>query len=202
MQNVDILESWPSAPEENLDETQWAAMQQILTKRLAIIQGPPGTGKTYISKLALQVLVENKKEGDPPIIVAAQTNHALDQLLGHVSKFDPEYIRLGGQSNKPEIKKRALYEVRQRERLPMPQGGLLGKAIKQKDNLAHQMRETLLPLHKNTGGPFPASVLHELGVLSRDQADSLKAGAANWVTTSDSESKNEVALWLGKALIP
>jgi helicase required for RNAi-mediated heterochromatin assembly 1 len=115
MQNVNILENWPSAPEENLDKSQWAAMQQILTKRLAIIQGPPGTGKTYVSKIALQVLIENKKAGDPPIIVAAQTNHALDQLLGHVANFDPDYIRLGGQTKKPEVKKRALYEVRQRE---------------------------------------------------------------------------------------
>jgi helicase required for RNAi-mediated heterochromatin assembly 1 len=203
MQNVNILENWPSAPEENLDKTQWAAMEQILTKRLAIIQGPPGTGKTYVSKMALQVLIENKKEGDPPIIVAAQTNHALDQLLGHVSMFDPEYIRLGGQSNKPEVRKRALYEVRHRERLPMPPGGLLGKANKQKDNLACQMTDTLLPLARGqTGGPFTASILHELGVLSQDQANSLKAGAANWVTTEHSEPENEVSLWLGKALIP
>jgi helicase required for RNAi-mediated heterochromatin assembly 1 len=114
MQNVNILENWPPAPEENLDESQWAALRQILTKRVAIIQGPPGTGKTYVSKIALQVLVENRKIGDPPIIVAAQTNHALDQLLGHVAKFDPEYIRLGGRSTKPEVKKQALYEVRQR----------------------------------------------------------------------------------------
>jgi helicase required for RNAi-mediated heterochromatin assembly 1 len=203
MQNINILENWPSAPEESLDKTQWAAMQQILTKRLAIIQGPPGTGKTHVSKTALQVLIENKKEGDPPIIVAAQTNHALDQLLGHVAKFDPEYIRVGGQSNKPEIKKRALYEVRQRERLPIPPGGLLGKASKQMDTLARQMRETLSPLDESqTCCPFSASTLNALGVLNQAQAASLDAGATHWVTASNSASENEVSLWLGKALIP
>jgi helicase required for RNAi-mediated heterochromatin assembly 1 len=203
MKDVNILEDWPSAPEENLDITQWAAMQQILTKRLAIIQGPPGTGKTYVSKMALQILIENKKEGDPPIIVAAQTNHALDQLLGHIARFDPEYIRLGGQSNKPEVKKRALYEVRQRERLPILPGGLLGKAKKQMDTLARQMRETLSPLDRShTRGPFSAKTLYELGVLNQAQATSLEAGAAGWVTSSNSESENEVALWLNKALLP
>jgi helicase required for RNAi-mediated heterochromatin assembly 1 len=203
MQDVNILENWPSAPEENLDVTQWAAMQQILTKRLPIIQGPPGTGKTYVSKMALQILIANKKEGDPPIIVAAQTNHALDQLLGHIAKFDPEYIRLGGQSNKPEVKKRALYEVRQRERLPILPGGLLGKAKKQMDTLARQMTETLSPLDKTqTRGPFSAKMLYALGVLNQAQATSLEAGAAGWVTSSNSESENEVALWLNKALLP
>ena len=203
MQNINILEDWPSTPEENLDETQWAAMRQILTKRLAIIQGPPGTGKTYVSKMALEVLIENRKAGDPPIIVAAQTNHALDQLLGHVANFEPEYIRLGGQSNKPEVKMRALYEVRQRDRLPMPPGGMLGKAKKQMDFLALEMRDTLSPLDKNqTNGPFSASTLSALGVLNQAQANSLEAGAARWVTAGNSGSENEVSLWLGKALIP
>jgi helicase required for RNAi-mediated heterochromatin assembly 1 len=203
MQNVNILENWPPAPEENLDESQWAALQQILTKRVAIIQGPPGTGKTYVSKIALQVLIENRKSGDPPIIVAAQTNHALDQLLGHVAKFDPEYIRLGGRSTKPEVKKQALYEVRQRERLPILPGGLLGKANKQMETLARQMRESLSPLDRTEArSPFSAATLYQLGVLNHAQASSLDAGAAQWVTAGSSESENSLALWLNKALLP
>jgi helicase required for RNAi-mediated heterochromatin assembly 1 len=203
MQNVNILENWPPAPEENLDESQWAALQQILTKRVAIIQGPPGTGKTYVSKIALQVLTENRKIGDPPIIVAAQTNHALDQLLGHVARFDPQYIRLGGRSTKPEVKKQALYEVRQRERLPAPPGGLLGKANKQMEILARLMRESLSPFDRTEArSPFSAATLYELGVLNQAQASSLDAGAAQWVTAGSSESENSVALWLNKALLP
>ena len=202
MRNVNVLNNWPPAPEENLDKTQWAAMQQILTKRLAIIQGPPGTGKTHVSKVALQILLENRKPGDPPIIVAAQTNHALDQLLGHVANFDPEYIRLGGQTRNPEVKKRALYEVRQRERLPILPGGLLGKANKQMDTLARQMMETLSPLDRNGArGPFSAVTLFELGVLSQAQASSLEAGAAQWVTAGDEESENSISRWLNKGLI-
>ncbi|KUJ11073.1 uncharacterized protein LY89DRAFT_786727 [Mollisia scopiformis] len=37
----------------------------------------------------LKVLVANLKANDPPIIVSAQTNHALDQLLNHIMKFEP-----------------------------------------------------------------------------------------------------------------
>ena len=203
MQNVNILENWPSTPEEIFDRTQWAALQQIMTKRLAIIQGPPGTGKTHVSKVALKLLVENKKAGDPPIIIAAQSNHALDQLLDHVAKFDREYVRLGGRSTKPEIKKRTLYEIRRRDQLPTLPGGLLAKANKKMENLARQMRETLSPLDGSEArGPFPATTLYELGLLSQAQVTSLDAGAAQWVTVDNLESENSVAIWLNRALIP
>lgn len=42
---VDILHAWPHLPIGDLDVTQWAALEQILTKKLSIVQGPPGTGK-------------------------------------------------------------------------------------------------------------------------------------------------------------
>ncbi len=203
MQHVNVLENWPSAPEEVLDKSQWAAMQQILTKRLSIVQGPPGTGKTYVSKIALQIMMANRKSGDPPIIIAAQTNHALDQLLAHVSKFDPDYIRLGGQTKKPEIKKRALYEVRQNEQLPPLPGSLFGKANAQMKVLVEKMVDTLSPLNRDTSrGPFSAQMLLDLGILTEVQKDSLEQGAAQWVTAGDLKSENAMQLWLNKALLP
>lgn len=84
---VNILNSWPQLPTGDLDDTQWVALQQILTKRLSIIQGPPGTGKTFVSVVALKIMLSNMKTSDPPIFIAAQTNHALDQLLTHISSF-------------------------------------------------------------------------------------------------------------------
>ena len=51
---VDVLEAWPKSPTGDLDETQWAALEQILTKKLSIIQGPPGTGKKFVSVVALR----------------------------------------------------------------------------------------------------------------------------------------------------
>ena len=202
MSNVNILESWPPAPEKSLDHSQWAAMQQILTKRLAIIQGPPGTGKTHVSKIALQIMVMNRTPGDPPIIVAAQTNHALDQLLGHVSNFYPEYIRLGGRAKDVAVKKRALYEVRQKDRIPNLPGGLLVRAIQLIKRQGLEMIETLAPLAHDSPQPLSATTLQQLGVLSEAQALSLEDGARQWVTAGDSQNADAMQLWLDKALMP
>ena len=50
----------------------------MLKCRLALVQGPPGTGKTYVGFQAVSILLDNLPG---PIIIACQTNHALDQFL-------------------------------------------------------------------------------------------------------------------------
>ena len=50
----------------------------MLTCRLALVQGPPGTGKTYIGLTTVSILLENLPG---TIVIACQTNHALDQFL-------------------------------------------------------------------------------------------------------------------------
>ena len=112
-QNVNILQEWPQGANLTLDTSQSRALQRILTKKLAIVQGPPGTGKTYISVVALKIRLANMREGDPPIIVTCQTNHALDQLLRHVAEFETNFVRLGGQTkDQDKIKKRTVsYEI-------------------------------------------------------------------------------------------
>lgn len=47
---VTVLDSvsWPSARDLGLDNSQFKALQLVLTNEFAVIQGPPGTGKTYI----------------------------------------------------------------------------------------------------------------------------------------------------------
>lgn len=61
-----------------LHKSQYEAIKRILSKRLALVQGPPGTGKTYIGLAAVKILLKNLPG---PIIIACQTNHALDQFL-------------------------------------------------------------------------------------------------------------------------
>ncbi|KAJ9603966.1 hypothetical protein H2200_011488 [Cladophialophora chaetospira] len=204
---VDITQEWPSAPVDSLDNTQWEALKQILVKPLAIVQGPPGTGKTFVSRVAVEILHANRKADDPPIIIAAQTNHALDQLLSHVSLFEPNYIRLGGRSTKPEVKKRALFEVRQSERIKPIPGGLLGKSnsflTKQTNGLVGLLDPFIFPgsdpwsTHEVSG----PKMLHKLGVLSAQQAKSLEDGATQWVSAT-AALEGPINLWLGKALIP
>lgn len=200
-QAVDIINQWPEPPAETLDASQWMAMRQIITKKLAIVQGPPGTGKTHVSKVALQVLHENRKGDDAPIIIAAQTNHALDQLLGHISHFEPNYVRLGGRSTNTQVKQHALYEIRQREKLPKIPGGLLGTANAQWKVQSHTLLEILEPLAQTHTKPFSLDTLFKLDVITADQKQSLETGAAQWVSTSGDQD-DPLLLWLDNALIP
>ena len=195
------ITQWPTATQTSLDQTQWEALEQLLTKKLAIIQGPPGTGKTYVSKVALEILIANRAEKDPPIIIAAQTNHALDQLLEHVAVFEPDYIRLGGRSTNPEVKKRALFEIRKGSRLPQIPGGLYGLAKKELIKLEQQCLKLLEPLHRHTGQPFTAQTFLDLKIISKQQSDSLENAAAEWVS-ADAIPENSMALWLNNSLHP
>ena len=114
LQNVNVLEGFPTVPKSGMDASQTSALERMTTKRVAIVQGPPGTGKTFTSVSALKVLLNNLQPDDPPIIIAAQTNHAVDQLIKHVQIFQENIVRLGGQSDKEnvDIIKRTLHELR------------------------------------------------------------------------------------------
>ena len=94
--NADVLQGFPKIPSSGMDESQIRACERMVTKTVSIVQGPPGTGKTFTSVSALRVMIENLDDDSPPIIISAQTNHALDQLLNHVLEFEPNVLRLGG----------------------------------------------------------------------------------------------------------
>ncbi|KAI1432495.1 P-loop containing nucleoside triphosphate hydrolase protein [Xylaria sp. CBS 124048] len=97
----------------NLDNSQLSAVHRILTKELAIIQGPPGTGKTYTSVQALQIFLESQRvRGSNVIIVAAQTNHAVDQILIQLIKLGFNTVRLGGRTQNEDIKHHNMFNLR------------------------------------------------------------------------------------------
>lgn len=66
--------------------------------------------------MAVKILLENShvwREGRRrPITILAYTNHALDQFLGHISKFTKSIARLGGRCTDPTIKNFSLNELR------------------------------------------------------------------------------------------
>lgn len=203
--NVNVLENWPEEVESELDESQLAALQRILTKRLAIIQGPPGTGKTHVSVQAVKVMLDSWKHGDPPIIVACQTNHAIDQFLRHVAAFEPDFVRLGGRSkDKDVVKKRTLYRLRLETSENPPAGGLYSKARKVLKDLEKQLPLLLAPLEHNRK-PLDHRLLENLKILTEAQADSLDIGASRWVQSkkrNPTEARQPFAVWLGDKLIP
>lgn len=191
---VDVINNWPSFEESGLDETQWQGLQQILTKSLAVVQGPPGTGKTFLSTVALEILHSHLKHDDPPIIIAAQTNHALDQLLSLVSTFEPNFIRLGGRSTSSEVKKRALYQIRKDNRIDLVPGSLLRKAGNTLRAQSKELRDLLEPLNQVT--PFDISTFVKHGAISERQGDSITAAATRWVSADDSKI-DPLELWIG-----
>lgn len=199
---VDIVNDWPPPPEEILDPSQWSALHQILTKRLSIVQGPPGTGKTHVSVLALKILLGNMQPGDPPIIVAAQTNHALDQLLRHISQFENNYVRLGGRSTDLEIKKQTVFSLRQKSPIPDIPGGMLNSAMKRQRILIDSISDLISPFNlENSRAPLPASLFLELELITKTQYDSLVTGSEGWVEAGEDDTIDPVAAWLGDSLV-
>ena len=171
----------------------------MLTRKFAIVQGPPGTGKTFVSVKNLQILRDNLRREDAPIIVTAQTNHAVDQILRHTQSFEPNYIRLGGRSKDPDIKKRTLFEVRSAmpsKKLPHSQKVQAMNAMK-KATAACQI--LLAPLEMSKG-PLDHHVLKRLGLLTKDQARSLEVDEDSIIPLTAAEPGELVAQWLGKAL--
>lgn len=96
----------------SLDHSQLEALQRMISKELAVIQGPPGTGKTFTSVQALQTILANRRLRDPPVIVSAQTNHALDQLLIYCHSAGANILRVGGRTENEVIKERTVYNLR------------------------------------------------------------------------------------------
>ncbi|PYH98676.1 DEAD box helicase [Aspergillus ellipticus CBS 707.79] len=199
---VDILEGWPCSPTAELDHTQWKALQEMLTKQLSVIQGPPGTGKTYVSVLALKIMLSNMTHGDAPIIIASQTNHALDQILRLVSTFEKNYVRLGSRSSDLDVKKRTLYSVRQSEPTVNVHGSVLGSARNDHKNLTRSIIELLQPFFvENADVPLPASLFVKHGLLSDTQYDHLIDGAKGWVRPCDIEDADPLVAWLGEEVV-
>ncbi|KAF2004085.1 hypothetical protein P154DRAFT_65985 [Amniculicola lignicola CBS 123094] len=199
-ENVNILQSWPSSRSHGLDMSQSAALKSILTNRLAVIQGPPGTGKTYVSVIALKILLANMRSGDSPIIVTCQTNHALDQILRHIAEFEPHFARMGGRSKDTGIiKARTLFELRQSMSQQKIGGSRKHTAMVEIKKLANKMRMLLSPLEQDK--PLLShKTLVELGLITQGQADSLEMEAQYVMGISPDTPGIQMEQWMGRCL--
>ena len=195
---MNVLEDWPAELPSALDTSQMDALRRILTKRLAIVQGPPGTGKTHVSVIALRLLLENLAAEDPPIIISAHTNHALDQLLRHVAKFEPDFIRLGAWTKDIEvIKPRTLFEIKDAVRHSNPLRGLRNPALARLRQLTKEMTILLAPITQGKEMLF-SKLYEQYNVITYVQYDSLVKGAKEWVRAEpNDESVGDIAAWLG-----
>ncbi|ELU14669.1 hypothetical protein CAPTEDRAFT_71969, partial [Capitella teleta] len=105
------ISKWPGKEILELNQSQYSAFQNALTKEFAIIQGPPGTGKTHLGLKIMETLLNNistwQRNQEGCILIVCHTNHALDQFLeGIISKSElkpGELVRIGGKSKSDEL---------------------------------------------------------------------------------------------------
>lgn len=181
LENFNVLESVPQVHHSMMDSSQMDACIDMLTKSLSIVQGPPGTGKTFTSVNALKTMLANLGPGEPPIIIAAQTNHAIDQLLDLIGKFEPEFLRLGGRSGKQNeaITSRTLHELRKKRDKPRYRN--IRIAWSALTSLTEDVKECLAPLLDNN--LLADEILLQKGIITQSQYESLHED--DWVTAYD-----------------
>ncbi|KAJ5723559.1 ATP binding protein [Penicillium malachiteum] len=197
--SYNVLTDLPTTPLGSLNDIQWQALKEMLTQKLALIQGPPGTGKTHISVIALKILLANMVAGEPPIIIAAHTNHALDQLLRQVAYFEKDYIRLGGRCKDLEICQRTLYSVRRSLNPRRLENGLLEPATTEYRHITAEIVELFKPLENELVcmGPLSAATFLKYGLLTQEQFDSMAQETNAWMTASGDQRVEPFKEWLG-----
>ncbi|KAI1279003.1 P-loop containing nucleoside triphosphate hydrolase protein [Xylaria sp. FL0933] len=182
----------------NLDNSQLSAVHRILTKELAIIQGPPGTGKTFTSVQALQILLDSQQErGKNVIIVAAQTNHAVDQILSQLIDLGFCTVRLGGRTQNEDIKRYSLYNLR---RHVMP--ARWPKSDREYRRLEAERKRTIAQLEELAAGIFSDELINPqallaAGIITQKQSESLLAEDGWACASSLEESSGSLSQWLG-----
>ncbi|KAI8298512.1 Helicase required for RNAi-mediated heterochromatin assembly 1 [Colletotrichum sp. SAR11_59] len=108
-----------------LDGSQLMALQSMITKELSIIQGPPGTGKTHTYMAALKVLLSTQPV-NVPIIITAQKNDTVNELLSRCHKQGVNFIRLGGQAKDDAVFQRPHQSIHVPFTSDNGAGGVLG----------------------------------------------------------------------------
>ena len=102
-------DQWPIDLHKTLDQSQMKALIHAVTNKVALVQGPPGTGKTFVGAKIMKMLLENTES---QILVVCHTNHAVDQFLKHIMKFNKNIVRIGGRSKDEELQNYTLRNVK------------------------------------------------------------------------------------------
>ncbi|OTA58964.1 hypothetical protein K449DRAFT_467149 [Hypoxylon sp. EC38] len=186
----------------NLDNSQLSAVHRILTKELAIVQGPPGTGKTFTSVQALQILLESQDRGSNVIIVAAQTNHAVDQILIQLINAGYNVVRLGGRTQNEDIKRYTMYNLQRRAAPSWTQ-----RTDRDYKTFESARKKNIATLEKAIDDVFPDDLinpdtLRSAGIISATQLETLQAQQA-WAPTPSLPGRpvGLLAEWLGNQLV-
>lgn len=148
-----------------------------------------------MSITALKIMLNNWVVGDPPILVSAQTNHAIDQLLNLIEPFEPNFLRLGGRSSESNdvIQLRTLYRLR--GQLAIGITGSAGKIRIAQDAIKRISEEIIHDIQDmNDQGPEEASIFLKLNLITQEQYDSLNDD--DWVDAG-ADAGGLLYSWLG-----
>lgn len=171
------------------------ALRRMITKELAIIQGPPGTGKTHTSMAALRILL-SMHSNDIPIIITAQKNDTVDELLIRLQKLGVSFVRLGGQAKAVAVSERTLYSLRMSSR---DKTWRRDRFQKQLDSLKSQVKllvnRCFPPFHQQLIMP---QHLQDVGLITTAQCESIMGV---WAGTADKIAgeicRHPLGPWLG-----
>ncbi|KAK0730120.1 P-loop containing nucleoside triphosphate hydrolase protein [Lasiosphaeris hirsuta] len=189
----------PAIDGGSLDESQVSGLHRIISSELAIVQGPPGTGKTFTSVEALKVMVATRRRyGGPPIIVSAQTNHALDCLLIRCLDANARVLRVGGRTSDARIYQHTMFQARMRGGWSAPDNN--ARVIEASRRRAIDDIEELINCLFGDDLLDPKQ-LRNYGIITEDQFHSLYPDDDMEVVPSLQEM-GPFSLWLGDNLIP
>ncbi len=92
----------PNFYNAELDENQKCAVQKSLSLsndcEVLVLQGPPGTGKTTtITEIVTQILKSRPHE---KVLIASQSNQAVDNVLEKICEFEDKILRIGNDHKK------------------------------------------------------------------------------------------------------
>uniref|UniRef100_A0A8D0HP35 NFX1-type zinc finger-containing protein 1 n=1 Tax=Sphenodon punctatus TaxID=8508 RepID=A0A8D0HP35_SPHPU len=188
---------WSRATFPHLDESQIQAIRAALSQEFVLIQGPPGTGKTFIGLKILEILLRNQesqREERKPFLVVCYTNHALDQFLEGILRFQRSgVVRIGGRSKNEKVMSCSLRNLRQRQ---LPQllvagdrqqyGRMLSSLRWQKESIAYRM-EVLQLLQK---GILSAEELGD--EIRKDQLSPPPGGMLKWLMINPPEDRQRL----------
>lgn len=180
-----------------LDSSQVQALERILSQELAIIQGPPGTGKTFTSVEAIKIMVATRRRfGGPPVIVASQTNHALDSLLSRCVAAGVKVIRIGSRASTEEMQERSIYMARMR-RPGKPSDGYRSNESARRKGI-----DSIQDLVDRIFGDrlLDPKLLREMDIITDTQYQSLFDSSMEMDPSF--QKLGVFSLWLGESLIP
>ncbi|CAG7563053.1 unnamed protein product [Fusarium equiseti] len=190
---------------KGFDASQREAFNRMTSRELAVVQGPPGTGKTFTSVVALESYVRTLKAGQgfqtiPPVIVAAQTNHALDQLLERCLSFEAVIARLGSRTENEVIKPRTIYNIRKDSKFAHGPTRSANRKLQQIQKAIGDLLEKCFPTELIAADEFLAEEL-----ITQKQYDSLKDEEyenAPIDRQDNDEAVDSIKQWLGVCLEP